>query len=226
MAVGILSVGLMMIATLFPVGIYLTSVAAERTMAAVIADEAFAKIQLYGLPGLPSGTGDYNSIPGLIIDPCEFSYPSVDPCLANRQYYWSAVYKKLSQPSSPEPNYQITVFVARKTNPGLTYPNPGGSPCDRPKLIKVDANLPADTNFLNAPYVYPPAAILDNASGRLYRIVDRVGNFVRLDRRWDEDTLPSPLPPFPVTVSIWLIPPPSTGGKNADIEVYQRIIRF
>ena len=49
MAVGILSIGMMLIATMFPVGIYLTTVATERTMAAIVADEAIAKIQLYGL---------------------------------------------------------------------------------------------------------------------------------------------------------------------------------
>ncbi|MCX5632105.1 MAG: prepilin-type N-terminal cleavage/methylation domain-containing protein [Phycisphaerae bacterium] len=56
MAVGILSIAMMLIATMFPVAIYLTSVASERTMAAIVADGAFAKIQLYG------------------VDPCD------DPC--------------------------------------------------------------------------------------------------------------------------------------------------
>jgi hypothetical protein len=112
--------------------------------------------------------------------------------------------------------YLVTVFVARKTNPGLTYPYPPdvvNPHTDRPRLIMIDANVPADANFLNVPYVYPPATILDNASGRLYRVVDRVGNLVRLDRRWDEE-------PPPAKVFIWLIPPPETGGRNAGIEVY------
>lgn len=48
-AAGIMAIGLMMVATIFPVGIKLTSMATERTVGAVVADEAFAKIQLYGL---------------------------------------------------------------------------------------------------------------------------------------------------------------------------------
>jgi prepilin-type N-terminal cleavage/methylation domain-containing protein len=48
-AVGIMAIGLVMVATIFPVGVKLTSLAAERTVGAVAADEAFAKIQLDGL---------------------------------------------------------------------------------------------------------------------------------------------------------------------------------
>lgn len=223
MAVGILSIAMMLIATMFPVAIYLTSVASERTMAAIVADGAFAKIQLYGVDPCddPCACIDYENelVSKGKIDPNEFSYPSVDPCTNSRQYYWSALYK--FDPNSS--GYLVTVFVARKTNTGLTYPNPSGLSYDRPRIITIDANLPTDTNFLNVSYVYPPATIFDNASGRLYRIVDRVDNKVRLDRRWDEDTLPS-LPP--VKVFIWLVPPPDTGGRNAGIEVYQRIIKF
>ena len=45
MAVGLLAVGMLFIAGFFPVGIHLTTVATERTMAPIVADEAFAKIQ-------------------------------------------------------------------------------------------------------------------------------------------------------------------------------------
>lgn len=48
-ATGIMTVGLVMIATIFPVGVKLTSMSAERSIAAVAADEAFAKVRLYGL---------------------------------------------------------------------------------------------------------------------------------------------------------------------------------
>ena len=47
-ATGILTVGFVLIAGTFPVGIKLTALATERTIGAVAADEAFAKIQLYG----------------------------------------------------------------------------------------------------------------------------------------------------------------------------------
>ncbi len=48
-ATGIMAIGLVMIATIFPVAMKLTGLSAERSMAAVAADEAFAKVQLYGL---------------------------------------------------------------------------------------------------------------------------------------------------------------------------------
>ncbi len=227
MAVGILSVGMMLIATMFPVGIYLTTVATERTMAAIVANEAFAKIQLYGVVDPnhdPCSCFDYEE--GLVstgkIDPNEFSYPSVDPDMGFRQYYWSALCKKLSvNPSDTE--YLVTVFVARKTSPNLTYLD-GGDSGTRPKAAKIDAHTGSKTNELETlsgkeKYVNPPTTILDNASGRLYRVVSReVAAVVKLDRDWDKDTDP---PQY-----IWVVPPSETGGKNADVEVYQRIIRF
>jgi prepilin-type N-terminal cleavage/methylation domain-containing protein len=239
MAVGILSVGMMFIATMFPVGIYLTGVAAERTMAAIVADEAFAKIQLYGIdlsdPDLDKPTVntwlDYEAIAGIAghgIDPNEFSYPSVDPAATgNRQYYWSARCKRLN-PSDTE--YLVTVFIARKTSPNLTYKD-GGDDGRRPKTILIQVEPGTEADELRLPpwveekNVNPPTTILDKDSARLYRVVDRKvdvvsgkSNVIKLDRNWDANTNPPS--------NITLIPPPDTGGKNADVEVYQRIIRF
>ena len=74
-------------------------------------------------------------------------------------------------------------------------------------------------------YGNPPTVVLDNATGKLYRIIDREFNtvsgksdIIKLDRPWEDAVTASD--------SIWLILPPVSGGKNADIEVYQRIIRF
>ena len=48
MATGILAIGFVFIASVFPVGVKLTAVATEQTIAPIVADEAFAKIKLYG----------------------------------------------------------------------------------------------------------------------------------------------------------------------------------
>jgi prepilin-type N-terminal cleavage/methylation domain-containing protein len=48
-ATGIMAVGLVMVATVFPVGVKLTSLTTERSIGAVASDEAAAKVQLYGL---------------------------------------------------------------------------------------------------------------------------------------------------------------------------------
>ena len=217
MAVGILSIGMMLIATMFPVGIYLTGVGVERTMASIIYDEAVAKIRLYGLPGLPSGTGDYETQLGTAnIDPCEFSYPSVDPCTTNPQYYWSALYKQLSGNE-----YQITVFVARKTSSNLTYKSKF---YNRPRVIDVNVqDVLGKSNELNVfdgneAYVNSSATIFDTKTAQLYRVIERVGNVITLDRDWDANA--------PQKRPIWLVPPPDTGGRNADIEVYQGTMKF
>lgn len=226
MAVGILSVGMMLIATMFPVAIYLTSVASERTMASIIEDEAIAKIRLYGF-GSAAGTGDYES--AVSIDPNEFSYPSVDPHNPNPQYYWSAIYRKLS---ATDPNYQITVFVARKTNAGLMYPDPAnltGPPINTPRLIQISVTVTTGSNILTtstgqAKYLNAQTAIVDDTTGKIYRVIDRkadtAGNpVITIDRNWADGT-------GNYSVNVWLIPPPTSGGKNADIEVYQRTISF
>ena len=216
MAVGILSIGLMLIATMFPAALYLTTVASERTMAAIVADEAFAKIHLYGVKGTPSSNiVDYNNC--TIMDHNEFSYPSVDPCSTDfRQYYWSALCKKA------DPNYLFTVFVARKTSPALTYQG-GGEGGKRPKLIQIAVKVTQNdpnftiTNAAESQYINPPAAVVDDATCKIYHIIDRQTPHAVLDRPWEDAT---------GTGFIWLIPPPVSGGKNADIEVYQEIIKF
>jgi prepilin-type N-terminal cleavage/methylation domain-containing protein len=237
MAVGILSIGLMLIATMFPAALYLTTVATERTMAAIVADEAFAKIQLYGLQGTPPAViNDYNEIPRITapIDSNEFSYPSVDPCTSNRQYYWVALCIKVN-PDPLDTQYQVTVFVARKTNPALIYPYPTDAinpQRNTPRLIQVQIVPLQGNNQLtfnaaaDAKYVNPPATVLYfdslNATGKLYRVIDRTNvagaPVVTLDRPWENAATASDY--------IWLIPPPKAGGKNADVEVYQRTIRF
>lgn len=223
MAVGILSIGMMLVATMFPAALYLTTIASERTMAAIVADEAFAKIQLYGLePPYPTDVNDYNDISRTTpIATIEFSYPSADPCGGSRQYYWSALFKPIS--TDPNDGYLVTVFVARKTSPNHKYYK-GGDSGKRPKAVLVDVSVPADHNELtisdgNEMKVNPPTTILDDATCKIYRVIDRKiddPNVVRLDRGW-EDT---------GGTKIWLVPPPQSGGKNADIEVFQRIMRF
>jgi prepilin-type N-terminal cleavage/methylation domain-containing protein len=229
MAVGILTVGMLLIATMFPVGIYLTAVASERTMAAIVADEAFAKIQFYSIVGASNDSNNCYDWGDEMYDAneiaeSEFAYPSVDPCSNSSQYYWSALYRK-TPGNAADKQYQITVFVARKTNPGLTYEDNGGSgsSSSRPVPIMIPApglkDLPELTiSAGNENLVNPPTTIIDNETGRLYRIVKRGdgGNtIVTLDRPLEENI-----------ATIWLIPPPQSGGKNADVEVYQRIIKF
>ncbi len=132
LAAGILGVGLVLIAMVFPVGIKLTSVATERTVGAIAADEAFAKIKLWGFPRTwPTLTNqtcaDYRELlntqyagyPGWSIKDIswsEFLYPSDDNIGQPRVYHWSALCRALD-----DKQVQITVFVTRKVAENIQF---------------------------------------------------------------------------------------------------------
>lgn len=150
LAITILAVGMLLVAGVFPVALYFTTVSSEKTIAAVAADEAFAKVRIYAI-------GDPNadkSIPGkddidisklkfdelsdfnnVDIFPAvneanagEFVYPSDTSSTATKQYYWSALCRRFAQNYDSDPNVhdpnrlvQVTVFVCRKTGSSLKY---------------------------------------------------------------------------------------------------------
>jgi len=166
LAVGTLAIGMIFIAGVFPVAIHFSTVASEQTIAAVVADEAFAKIRLYAVGDpcqtgddielnqlrevelRPYGSTDFNSIFPAIKD-CnvnEFAYPS-DPNIdiSEKQYYWSALLRLLREYDSGDndPNrlVQVTVFVCRKNGPNLKYlnPDPGATKdVDWPMPVRID----------------------------------------------------------------------------------------
>jgi len=238
LAIGILAVGMLFIAGVFPVGIHFTTVSVERSIAAVVADEAFAKIRLYatGNPIDPNddialgqlGVGQLTNYgpPIVNINPIEFAYPS-DPNMdiLRKQYYWSALCR-LTEPYSgladPRRLVQVTVFVCRKVGSGSTYqgwatnwpvPVPVGvSVGPGPDTLQIE---PGKEAFINDGYT-----IVDNQTGRIYRVLERdadAPDIILLDRLWQGGTLPG---------LVWVVPPPIGGGKRPCIAVYQRVIRF
>lgn len=144
MAAGILAIGFAFIAGMFPVGVKLTALATEQTIAPIVTDEAIAKIKLYGelyteLVSEPNlvdelkkaavvGNGYVDltdALPGFPDDdpcdgdPCEideFAYPSTDISPEPKKYHWSALCGLLS-----DGNIHITIFVSRKTGSGAKY---------------------------------------------------------------------------------------------------------
>lgn len=146
MSVGILAVGMLFIAGVFPVGIHFSTVSTERTTAAVVADEAFAKIRLYNLslmnsalwepttkdiPGYPVFCVDINDVSslGLVrawnqrlqrVYKYEYYYPSVNVSLGTKHTYtWTALCRRLG-PSQTR-DVQVTVFVCRIAGPHRVY---------------------------------------------------------------------------------------------------------
>ena len=238
-AVGILSVGMIFIAGVFPAGIYLMTIATERTIAAVAADEAFAKIKIYAVGDLNDTSDDirlnnlqenklmdFNDtvFPATAgIDPNEFAYPSADTN-DSKQYCWSALCRRA------DPNdrlVQVTVFVSRKVSPNLKYRTPNGSDdSDWPVPVKVDvsgSNNELQISSGKETYINDGYTIVDNATGRIYRVLDRYkapDNTILLDRNWD-DSSPGGSPQ-----DVWVVPPPVNGGRYPCIAVYQKVIKF
>ncbi len=138
-ATGIMMIGLVMVATIFPVGVKLTALTTERTIGAVVADEAFAKIQLYGLRDFGdwpvananttcsdfqhvndfdydgSGTVDVSDV--IPPDWPDFLYPSTPlPAGQPHNYHWSALCRRAGAKE-----VQVTVFVTRKMAAGAEF---------------------------------------------------------------------------------------------------------
>lgn len=225
LAVSTLAIGMIFIGGTFLTGIYFATISTERTIAAVAADEAFAKIRLYGIN---------LTDPNLVVDQLaplealntiaaeEFSYPSI-ASLAEKQYYWSALCRQVG--SGPAKRLvQVTVFVSRKVGNSTKYP--GGS--QKPAPIKVGVSTVAGAGNENKLtinvageeiFINGGSTIADNQTGRLYRVWQRdpaAPNIIVLDRPWLEGS----------NSSVWVVPPPVGGGRYPCIAIYQKVIRF
>ena len=225
LAVGTLAIGMIFIGGTFLTGIYFATVATERTIAAVAADEAFAKIRLYGV-----NPSDQNLVVNQLtrfealntISAEEFAYPSTKS-LARKQYYWSALCRKMD--SNPTTRLvQVTVFVSRKVGSRTTYP--GGATRPVPVEVgvstvagagnenKLTINVADEQTFINA-----GCTIADNQTGQLYRVLQRdaaAPNTIVLGRIWQGG----------LSDSVWVVPPPVGGGRYPCIAIYQKVIRF
>ncbi len=225
LAVATLAIGMIFIGGTFLTGIYFATISTERSMAAVAADEAFAKTRLFGVN---------LTDPNLVVDELtplealntitieEFAYPSIKS-LAEKQYYWSALCRKIA--SDPTNRLvQVTVFVSRKVGNNTTYP--GGA--QRPVPVKVGVstvsgagnenkltiNIAGEEVFIN-----DGSTIADNQTGQLYRVLQRdfvASNTILLDRAWLGTA----------NGSVWVVPPPVGGGRYPCIAIYQKVIRF
>lgn len=256
LAVGTIAVGMLFIAGVFPVGIHFATIASERTIAAVIADEAFAKIRLYAA-GNPIdanddialgllGTGQLTNYgpPIVGINPIEFAYPS-DPNMDidRKQFYWSALCRLTEphiDPNDPRRLVQVTVFVCRKVGTGATYWY--RDPLAPPALITVPSPVPVWINVSQPIGFNPSTLLLSDAIpadtideiafvNDGYTIVDnQTGRIYRVLERDaampDMIVLDRPWQGGILPGLVWVVPPPINGGRGPCIAVYQRVIRF
>ncbi|UCF43348.1 MAG: prepilin-type N-terminal cleavage/methylation domain-containing protein [Planctomycetota bacterium] len=262
LSVGVLAVGMIFIAGVFPVGIHYTTIAIEQTKAAIVADEAFAKVRLYAVGDPFDLTDDFdpNELGGAArrgealfdfndsdifpatdkIDPNEFTYPSAGADISQKWYYWSALCRLTSRydrKSNRNPEVEVTVFVCRKIGRNPQYHDPDGSGfIDWPRPFKVDVDGGDEENeletrkFSQRTFINDGCVIVDDQTGRRYRVLERYPDDARtperedkiilLDRDWDRSW------PGGSPQAVWVVPPPVNGGRNPCIAVYQRTIPY
>ena len=207
LALGTMAVGMILVAGLFPAGVLLTNTAVERTIAAVVSDEAFAKIRLYGidLTNAKVQSSQSAALFALVrLRPFaddEFWYPSVtgaDP--GTKQYCWSAICRRTS-----DFDVQVTVFVCRRTGSGVN-----------PVPVEVGVSSPAGSWLsVDTPIAVKEGhVIVNDADGQIYRVVRRQDPQIELDRAWEG-----------AAGSVWVVPS-TGGGRYPCIGVYQKVIRF
>jgi prepilin-type N-terminal cleavage/methylation domain-containing protein len=206
LAVGILAVGMLFIAGTFLVSIHFSTIATEQTIAAVTADEAFAKIRIFGVNVGGLSTNQQRLFETVVLNPIsagEFAYPSTNT-VAEKQYYWSALCRRVA----PDPNrlVQVTVFVCRRVGSGSARPVP----------VKVDVQKQPISNELeitgNETLINDGYMIVEDGTGNIYRVLQRYADrpkIIQLDRYW----LGGP------TGSVWVVPP-AGGGRYPCIAVY------
>ncbi len=226
LAVATLAVGMIFISGTFLTGIHLSTIATERTIAAVAADEAFAKIRLYGLDMTDPNFASNQLTRFEALNPIaqtEFAYPSTNTT-TNKQYYWSA----LCRPVLSDPTrrlVQVTVFVSRRVGSATAYR--GGALRPVPVQVAVspasgtggESRL-AITNPAEQAFINGGSTLVDNQTGLLYRVLERdpdAPNTVVLDKDWQSGSAAG---------SVWVVPPPVGGGKYPCIAVYQKVISF
>jgi len=221
MSIGILAIGMLFIAGVFPVSIHFTTVAAERTIAAAVADEAFAKIKLYGVDA-NNWQEPFEKVVPVMPPPSEFAYPSTSADVTTKRYWWSAICRRV--PGSLN-DVQITVFISRKAGATTTYLSlldPLLYPPIRPVAMPVGVNgavgdyeitITGNKTWINDGYT-----IINDSTGQIHRVLQRysppLDDRIRFDTAWQGGTL------------VWVVPPPVGGGRYPCIAVYQKVIRF
>jgi len=245
LAIATLAIGMMFIGGTFLAGVYFSTVSTERTMATVVANEAFAKIKLFGVdmtdPNLVLNGQklfDYQVKPLYAprpIDPNEFAYPSTRT-LADKQYFWSALCRR--DPNDPNHALVVTVFVSRKVGIATRYvgPGPGGSvvawarPVPMPVGVSFVAVDPAGRPVLaieagKERWIGEGYTIVEDSSGKIYRVVERGVDPAQIildpDAPWLGGNLVWAVPPALVRLA-----PLAVGGGGPCIAVYQTEIRF
>jgi len=239
LAIGTLAVGLLFIGGTFMTGIYFATVSTERTVASVVAEEAFAKMLLDdpNVAGLSATVLTPYEQVGTLAD-ADFIYPSTSETSAG-QYSWAALCRRTNASSDL---VQFTVFVCRKAGAGSKYwmrvdgaapPRLAASTRPRPVRVSIvqDTAGTAEVGIVDAVatdrvdergFINDGASIVDEATGQIYRVLSRPADrpdTIILDRPWVA-------PLAAVGGAVWVVPPAISGGRNPVVGVYQKTFRI
>lgn len=203
---GILSIGFMMIAGAFPVGVKLTQMATERTIGSTTSQESVAKMKIHGI-GMSDWNAYENNVSGLTYGRCfdysdiarldwantitpgffpelptedDYYYPSTN-LASEKKYHWSALCRRLSIDE-----VQVTVFVSRLGGFGVTYPaNPiptGGLDPALPNPAEIDYPEPYMVQNVTYDPLYPDSltipAVDPSGAAADYRTYFREGTMI------------------------------------------------
>ncbi|MHC4323324.1 MAG: type IV pilus modification PilV family protein [Planctomycetota bacterium] len=222
LAVGTLAVGMVFISGTFLAGIHFSTISTERSIAAVVADEAFAKVRVYGIDFADPNLLVSQQTPFESLSPArpfEFAYPSTRTT-SEKHYYWSALCRPVHS-GSDNRLVQVTVFVGRKLGATTMYPGGAGRPVPVEVGVSGAVGDPALTITGDMTLINDGYTIVENATGNIYRVAERGAN-----PALPEQINLAPGKPWQGGDSVWVIPPPVGGGKWPCIAVYQKIISF
>lgn len=211
LAVAILAVGMLFVGGTFVLAIHYSTLSTEQTIAAVVVEEAVAKIRLHGFEREPNSVAQTpyeRLIPSLREE--EFLYPSA-PAMA-RQYVWSALCR-WADPKIDSHLLQVTVFVSRGAWKGV---RPAPTDLDIAGSSGGSLQITAD----QASQLYEGSILVDGATGSVYRVTKLDGApsgrvDVKLNRPWQG-----------TSQKVWVVPRPASGGRNPCIAVYQTEVRM
>ena len=243
LAVGTLAIGMVFVAGTFLAGVYFSTLSTEQTIATVVADEAFAKIRLYGFD--PNFTGlktdgyvPYGPLVAMPVD--EYLYPSTNTSV-EKQYCWAAICKRMGPDSHL---VEFAVFVCRRSGTITQYwTRPSGTDTldktDMPRPVPINivestgpavdnevviVDAASDDDVDEGTFVNDGALLVDDANGQIYRVLERYAGSpdrIRLDRPWTWAGWTTS-----GGARAWVVPPPVQGGRDPFVAVYQKVIRF
>jgi prepilin-type N-terminal cleavage/methylation domain-containing protein len=108
LAIATLAVGMLFVGGTFLLGLHFSRLSTERSIAPVVAEEAFAKMALYGVTGV-SSDNTFRELSLVDANDWEYSYPSVND-KTPKQYHWTAIGRLLAGSNLMD----VTVFVLRQ----------------------------------------------------------------------------------------------------------------